>query len=101
MVGKFARRGTSHRTMVTANLPTLRSSFPDPADEFIERGELLRDDVDGRLVGELERLLVEFLRRKGDQDLRPAEQDGVDRDQALPQVILHACAAEHPAGARL
>src|SRR5215467_18468 len=68
------------------------------ADEFFELRELLLDHADGRLILELERLLVEFLRGEGDDDLGPAEQDHVDRGQRLPQVILHARAAEDAAG---
>src|SRR5215831_15210495 len=71
------------------------------ADEFFELRELLLDHADGRLVLELERLLVEFLRGEGDDDLRPAEKDDVDRGQRLPQVILHARADEDAAGGRL
>src|SRR5262249_58484845 len=71
------------------------------ANEFLELRELLLDHADGRLVLELERLLVEFLRREGDDDLGPAEQDDVDRGQRLPQLILHARAAEDAAGGRL
>src|SRR5262245_65999547 len=72
-----------------------------PADEFFEFRELLLDHADGRLILELERLLVEFLRGEGDDDLGPAEQDDVDGGQRLPQVILHARAAENAAGGRL
>src|SRR5215510_973287 len=60
------------------------------ADEFFELRELLLNHADGRLILEFERLLVEFLRREGDDDLGPAEQDDVDRGQRLPQVILCA-----------
>src|SRR6266446_6943614 len=49
------------------------------ADEFLELRELLLDHADSRLILELERLLVEFLRGEGDDDLRPAEQDDIDR----------------------
>src|SRR5215472_5829496 len=58
------------------------------ADEFFELRELLLDHADGRLVLELERLLVEFLRGEGDDDLGPAEKDDVDRGRRLPQVIF-------------
>src|SRR5215469_3520945 len=71
------------------------------ADEFLELRELLLDHADGRLILERERLLVELLRGEGDDDLGPPEQDDVDRDQRLPQVILHARAAEDAAGSRL
>src|SRR5262245_44754467 len=71
------------------------------ADEFFEFRELLLDHADGRLILELERLLVEFLRGEGDDDLGPAEKDDVDRSERLPQVILHARAAEAAAGGRL
>src|SRR5262249_58531542 len=54
--------------------------------------------VDGGLIFELERLLVEFLRGEGDDHLRPAEKQGIDRGKRLPQVILHARAAENAAG---
>src|SRR6516165_11858884 len=71
------------------------------ADEFFELRELLLDHADSRLILELERLLVEFLRGEGDDDLGPTEQDDVDRSQRLPQMMLHARAAEDPAGGRL
>src|SRR6516162_4796940 len=71
------------------------------ADEFLELRELLLDHADGRLILERERPLVELLRGEGDDDLGPPEQDDVDRDQRLPQVILHARAAEDAAGSRL
>src|SRR6516162_1224350 len=71
------------------------------ADEFFEFRELLLDHANGRLILELERLLVEFLRGEGDDDLGPAEQDDVDGSQRLPQMILHARAAEDAAGGRL
>src|SRR6516162_7163607 len=64
------------------------------ADEFLELRELLLDHADGRLILERERLLVELLRGEGDDDLGPPEQDDVDRDQRLPQVILHAAVAD-------
>src|SRR5258707_10939516 len=76
----------------------LRAHAPN---EFLELRKLLLDHADGRLILELEPLLVEFLRGEGDDDLGPAEQDDVDRGQRLPQMILHARAAEDPAGGRL
>src|SRR5215470_19115292 len=69
------------------------------ADEFFEFRELLLDHADGRLILELERLLVEFLRGEGDDDLGPAEQDDVDRGQRLPRRKFHRRAAEVAAGA--
>ena len=42
-------------------------------DELFKPGELLFDDVDGRLVSERERFLVELLGRERDQDFRLAE----------------------------
>src|SRR5438309_5798522 len=41
-----------------------------PAHELLEAGELQLDHVAGRLVGELQRLLVELLGREGDDHLR-------------------------------
>src|SRR5215470_6277366 len=76
----------------------LRAHAPD---EFFELRELLLDHANSRLILELERLLVEFLRGEGDDDLGPAEKDDVDRSERLPQVILHARAAEDAAGGRL
>ena len=77
-------------------------TLPDlAAGERLEGGELLLDQVDRGLVLELERLLVELLRREGDDDLGAAEQDGVDRGERHAQVILHARAAEDAAGAGL
>src|SRR5215510_1648862 len=71
------------------------------ADVFLEACELLFDQIDGGLVLELDRLLVELLRRKGHDHFRPSEQVRVDRDQRLPQVILRARAAEDATGGRL
>src|SRR5262249_62288595 len=71
------------------------------ADEFLEFRELLLDHADGGLILERECLLVEFLRGEGDDDLGPPEKDHVDRGQRLPQMILHARAAEDAAGGRL
>src|SRR2546428_2196657 len=76
----------------------LRAHAPD---EFPELSELLLNHADSRLILELEGLLVEFLRAEGDEDLGPADEDDVDRGQRLPQMILHARAAEDPAGGRL
>src|SRR3982074_2692210 len=72
-----------------------------PADEFLEARELLLDQIDGGLVLELKRLPVEFLRGEGDDHLGLAEQDGVDRQQRLAQVVLHARSPEDAAGGRL
>ena len=58
--------------------------------ELVETRELLLDQIDRRCVLELERLLVEFLRGKGHDNLGPAEQNGIDRGQRLAQMILRA-----------
>src|ERR671936_1024397 len=71
------------------------------ADELFEAGELKLDHVDRRLILELDGLLVELLRRKRDDHLRPAEQKRIDRSQRLAQVTLHPRAAENTAGGRL
>src|ERR671937_505298 len=71
------------------------------ADELFEAGKLKPDHVDRRLIHELDGLLVELLRRKRDDHLRPAEQKRIDRSQRLAQVILHARAAENATGGRL
>src|SRR5215467_7950607 len=71
------------------------------ADELLECLELQLDHVLGGLVGQLERLLVELLGREGHEHFRADQHHRLDRGQALPQVILHARAAEEPAGAGL
>src|SRR5580765_4370770 len=73
----------------------------DAPDELLEAGELLLDQVDGSLVLQLQRLLVEFLRGEGNDHLGAAEQDDVDRGERHAQVILHARAAEDAAGTGL
>src|SRR5881392_3222378 len=75
--------------------------LPSPAGEFLERRELLLDQVDRGRILELQRLFIEFLWGKGDDHFGPAEQNGIDGSQALPQVILRARAAEDSAGGRL
>src|SRR5260370_34852809 len=69
------------------------------AGELLEARELLLDQVDGGLVLELQRLLVEFLRGKFHDYLRPAEKHGGDRGGGPAQVKLHTRAAEDAAGA--
>src|SRR6188768_3914809 len=64
----------------------------DPLDEFSKRGELLLDQVDGALVGQL--AVGEFRGRHVDDDLRLAEQLRVDRLERHAQVILHTRAAK-------
>src|ERR1700745_1938894 len=76
----------------------LRAHAPD---EFFELRELLFDHADSRLILELERLLVEFLRGEGDDDLGRAEEHDVARGQRLPQMMLHTRVAEDAAGGRL
>jgi hypothetical protein len=56
---------------------------PSGGGQFLEARELLFDDIDGRLIGQFERFLVEFLRRERHEDFRLAEQMGIDRGQAL------------------
>jgi 2-keto-4-pentenoate hydratase/2-oxohepta-3-ene-1,7-dioic acid hydratase in catechol pathway len=72
----------------------------DLADQLFETGELLLDQIDSALVLQLQ-LVVEFLPGEGDDHLGPAEQHNVDRGQRLPQVVLHACAAEETGRGRL
>src|SRR4030088_138104 len=83
------------------NRPMLLFLRAEAADEFFEPRELLLDQVDGGLIPELERLLVELLRGKRDQNLGAAEQDDVDRGERLPQMILHARSAQDAAGGGL
>src|SRR6266446_1654393 len=78
------------------------SSLPGyETDEFLEAFELQLDHVLGRLILQLQGLVVELLRRERHNDLRPAEQDRIDRCQRLPQMILHARGAKQAACARL
>src|SRR5215470_3981989 len=81
-----------------ASLAMALTLAADAAGELLEARELLLDQVDGGLVLELERLLVELLRREGDDDLRTAEQDDIQRGQRHAQMVLHARAAEDAAG---
>src|SRR5712691_4877540 len=81
-----------------ASLAMVLALPANPAGERLEARELQLDQIDGGLILELERLVVEFLRGKGDDDLRAAEQDAVDRGERHSQVILHARAAENAAG---
>src|SRR6185503_18894412 len=83
------------------NLPMLLSLRTEAADEVFKPRKLLLDQVDGGLILELERLLVEFLRGKRDENLGAAEQDGVDRGERLPQMILHAGSTQDSAGGGL
>src|SRR5215467_593809 len=71
------------------------------ADQLLETGELLLDQVDGGLILELQGLLVELLRGEGDDHLGAPEQHGIDRGERHAQVILHARAAKDAAGAGL
>src|SRR5712691_6340272 len=87
---------------LTGSSRAIASAFAAEAPhKFLEAGELLLDQVDGGLVLELERLLVELLRGEGNDDLGPAEQDDIDGGERHSQVILHARAAEDAAGAGL
>src|SRR3954468_8868924 len=83
------------------NLPMLLFLRTETADELLKSRKLLLDQVDGGLILELECLLVEFLRGKRDENLGAAEQDGVDRGERLPQMILHAGPAQNAAGGGL
>src|SRR5438445_3507053 len=62
-------------------------------DELPKPLELQLDHVLGGLILQLQRLLVEFLRRECDDHLGPAEQQRIDAGEALAQMILHARAA--------
>src|SRR3954468_17002087 len=77
------------------NLPMLLFLRTEAADELFESRKLLLDQVDRGLILELERLLVELLRGKRDEDLGATEQHGVDRGERLPQMILHAGSAQN------
>src|SRR6476620_5695064 len=83
------------------NLPMLLFLRTEAADELFKRRKLLLDQVDSSLILELECLLVEFLRGKRDENFGAAEQDGVDRGERLPQMILHAGSAQNAAGGGL
>src|SRR5438034_7338160 len=78
-----------------------RSPLPrDLADEALEGGELLLDDVLGRLILELE-LVVELGVRAADENLRPQEHQRLKEHERLPHIVLHARAAERTAGRAL
>src|SRR4051812_2338789 len=84
---------------ISSFLPSVLSDML--TDELFETIELQLDHILGRLIGELERLLVEFLGRESDEYLGPDEDYGFDGRQRLAQMILHARAAENTAGAGL
>src|SRR4051794_8645697 len=84
-----------------ANLPIVLVLRAEAANELFKGRELLLDQVDRGLILELERLLVELLRGKRDEDLGAPEQQGVDRGERLPQMILHAGSAQNAAGGGL
>src|SRR5262245_30693470 len=71
----------------------------DPRDELVERGELLLDQVDCALVGQL--AVGELRGRHVDDHFGLAEQLRVDRLHHHAQVILHARAAKEPRRGRL
>src|SRR3954447_22725536 len=83
------------------NLAMLLSLRTEAANELLKSRKLLLDQVDGGLILELECLLVEFLRGKRDENLGAAEQDGVDRGERLPQMMLHAAPAQKAAAGGL
>src|SRR5258705_4006614 len=83
------------------NLPMLLLLRAEAADEFLERRELLLDQVDGGLILELERLLVELLRGKRHENFGAAEQEDIHRCKRLPQMILHPRFAHDAAGGGL
>src|SRR3954451_878866 len=70
-------------------------------DKLLKFRKLLLDEVDADLILELERLLVEFLLRHADENLRLVERQCVKKDTGLAERILQAPAAERPAGHRL
>src|ERR1700722_5465019 len=63
-----------------AHRPGMTGLFPRRlADELLEARELLLDEVDGRLLLEVE-LVAELLAGEGDHQLRPAEKQGGGRE---------------------
>src|SRR3979411_764252 len=77
------------------NRPMLLFLRAEAADEFFDPGERRLEQVDGGLIPELERLLVELLRGKRDQNLGAAEQDDVDRGERRPQLKFDRGSATH------
>src|SRR5271157_5970820 len=84
-----------------ASLAIILGLDQEAPHERFEARQLLFDQVDCGCILERERLLVELLRGKGNDHLGPAEENSVDRGQALPQVILRTRAAENAASSRL
>src|SRR5207248_6889822 len=67
-----------------------KRSFPAQlADELLEAGKLLLDEVDAGLVLELHRLLVELGVRHPDENLRLVERERIEKHAGLTQLILH------------
>src|SRR5512144_398156 len=83
------------------NLAMMLILRTEAANEFFESRELLLDQVDGSLIFQLERLLVELLRGKRHENLGTAEQNDVNRGERLPQMILHPRSAQDAAGGGL
>src|SRR5262245_16197686 len=69
-------------------------------DEFLEARELLLDEVDGRLILELE-LVVELGVRETNEDLRPQEDVCLEEHEHLTPLVLHAATSERPRGCGL
>jgi hypothetical protein len=72
----------------------------DLADVFVKRGELLLDEVDRRLILDLE-LIVELVLRQADENLGPREHMCFEKHHHLPPLILHPRSTKRPTGRRL
>src|SRR4051794_15454723 len=72
----------------------------DLADELLEAREMLLDEVDGRLILQLE-LVVELGIGAANEDFRPREGDRLEEHHHLAPLVLDAPAAKRPEARRL
>ena len=59
----------------------------------LEGGELLADETDRLLVGDLARLGIDPRRAIADEDFRLVEGERVEKDHHPAQIVLHAATA--------
>src|SRR6201987_4872128 len=90
------------------NLPATRSACPiwsalaaEALDKLGEGFELLPDEADRLLIGDLAGLGIDLLRAIADEDLRFVQSHRIEENHRTAEIVLHASAAEGAHGRRL
>src|SRR5579863_4380964 len=98
---RIATRPSRRAILPSLGLSSARSAFATMlVDELGERCQLLLDEAYCLLVLELAGLVVEFLHGAADEDFRLVHRQGIEKDHAATQIILHAATAEKTGGRR-